>query len=98
MSGWHSRYATRSQVVRAPGPVEFTNLASNRLIVRYSAPVAVGLSALVEGLGQAYNRQSAKATGFLVAELAWFDVSIKCDPRSFWKDRGSHLTGDVGAR
>jgi hypothetical protein len=35
-----------------------------------SAPVAVGLSALAEGLGQAYNRQPVKATGFLVAGLA----------------------------
>jgi hypothetical protein len=34
-----------------------------------AAPVAVALSALVEGLGQAYNRQPAKAAGFLVAGL-----------------------------
>lgn len=34
-----------------------------------SAWIAVGLSALAEGLGQAYNRQPAKATGLLAAGL-----------------------------
>lgn len=45
-------------------------MASDELGVRRSAPVAVGLSALAEGLGQAYNGQPAKAAGFLAAGLA----------------------------
>lgn len=35
-----------------------------------SAAVAVGLSSLVEGFGQAYNRQPAKAVAFGVTGLA----------------------------
>jgi hypothetical protein len=34
-----------------------------------SAAVAVGLSALLEGFGQAYNRQPVKAISFLTARL-----------------------------
>ena len=44
-------------------------MASDEPGVRRSAPVAVGLSALAEGLGQAYNGQPAKAAGLLAAGL-----------------------------
>ena len=37
---------------------------------RTSAAVAVGLSSIVEGFGQAYNRQPAKAVAFGVTGLA----------------------------
>src|SRR5688500_7572896 len=44
-------------------------MANERNAEESSALVAVGLSALAEGLGQAYNRQPAKAAALLVAGL-----------------------------
>jgi hypothetical protein len=48
---------------------EQTAMATGTIAKRRTAPVAVGLSALAEGFGQAYNRQPAKAAVFLVAGL-----------------------------
>jgi hypothetical protein len=45
-------------------------MANSGLDVRHSAGVAVGLSALAEGFGQAYNGQPTKAAAFLIAGLA----------------------------
>ena len=61
-----SEQSASGQLVRS-GTEEVTRDRSAAAVPQRLVPVA--LSALLEGLGQAYNRQSAKAAGLAVAGL-----------------------------